>query len=72
MRSGALLGSVPVSLRCLNLVTTAEGVEMEQQKKQLRIPGCTEMQDYLLSPPICRDEVTRMFDARAEARRGAA
>jgi EAL domain-containing protein (putative c-di-GMP-specific phosphodiesterase class I) len=33
-----------------NIVTTAEGVETEQQRDLLRALGCTEMQGYLFSP----------------------
>jgi EAL domain-containing protein (putative c-di-GMP-specific phosphodiesterase class I) len=33
-----------------NIMTTAEGVETEQQRDLLRTLGCTEMQDYLFSP----------------------
>jgi diguanylate cyclase (GGDEF)-like protein/PAS domain S-box-containing protein len=33
-----------------NIVTTAEGVETEQQRDLLRTLGCTEMQGYLFSP----------------------
>jgi diguanylate cyclase (GGDEF)-like protein len=33
-----------------NMVTTAEGVETEQQRDLLRTLGCTEMQGYLFSP----------------------
>jgi EAL domain-containing protein (putative c-di-GMP-specific phosphodiesterase class I) len=34
-----------------NMITTAEGVETEQQKELLRELGCTEMQGYLFSRP---------------------
>ncbi len=34
-----------------NMITTAEGVETEQQKSLLRELGCTEMQGYLFSRP---------------------
>ena len=35
----------------LGMVTTAEGVETEEQLQQVREQGCTEMQGYLFSPP---------------------
>jgi diguanylate cyclase (GGDEF)-like protein/PAS domain S-box-containing protein len=35
----------------LNMITTAEGVETEQQLEIIRAAGCTEMQGYLFSPP---------------------
>ena len=37
--------------KCLNMVSTAEGVETQQQLEQLQSIGCTEMQGYLFSPP---------------------
>jgi diguanylate cyclase (GGDEF)-like protein/PAS domain S-box-containing protein len=43
----------------LNMITTAEGVETEQQLKILRAIGCNEMQGYLLSPPRNREELRR-------------
>ena len=35
----------------LGIVTTAEGVETEEQLELVRRAGCTEMQGYLASPP---------------------
>jgi diguanylate cyclase (GGDEF)-like protein len=35
----------------LGIVTTAEGVETEEQLELVRRAGCTEMQGYLVSPP---------------------
>lgn len=35
----------------LNMTTTAEGVETEEQLRQLRAEGCTEIQGFLFSPP---------------------
>jgi diguanylate cyclase (GGDEF)-like protein/PAS domain S-box-containing protein len=43
----------------LDMITTAEGVETEQQLKILRAIGCNEMQGYLLSPPRNREELRR-------------
>ena len=36
----------------LNVTTTAEGVETEQQLEQIRRLGFTEMQGYLFSQPL--------------------
>jgi len=44
-----------------DMMTTAEGVETEQQKNLLYILGCTEMQGYLFSPAISAVEVRRLL-----------
>ena len=35
----------------LNIVTTAEGVETQNQLEILRTEGCTDVQGYFFSPP---------------------
>src|SRR5262249_14410608 len=35
----------------LGMITTAEGVETEEQLEILRSEGCTQVQGYLFSPP---------------------
>jgi EAL domain-containing protein (putative c-di-GMP-specific phosphodiesterase class I) len=45
----------------LGIVSTAEGVETEQQFEALREVGCTEMQGYLLSRPRPIAEIGRFF-----------
>src|SRR3954471_13260358 len=44
-----------------DMTTTAEGVETEQQRNLLYIPGCTEMQGYLFSPAIPAADVRRLL-----------
>lgn len=44
-----------------DMMTTAEGVETEQQKNLLYILGCSEMQGYLFSPAISAVEVRRLL-----------
>jgi diguanylate cyclase (GGDEF)-like protein len=44
-----------------DMMTTAEGVETEQQRNLLHILGCTEMQGYLFSPAIPAAEVRRLL-----------
>jgi diguanylate cyclase (GGDEF)-like protein/PAS domain S-box-containing protein len=48
----------------LGMITTAEGVETEEQLRQVREQGCTEFQGYLVSPPIRASELAP-FLARA-------
>jgi diguanylate cyclase (GGDEF)-like protein len=45
----------------LNIATTAEGVETEEQMDQVRVEGCTEMQGFLFSKAVPAEEVHRLF-----------
>ena len=36
-------------VNCLNMISTAEGVETQQQLEALQAIGCTEMQGYVFS-----------------------
>jgi EAL domain-containing protein (putative c-di-GMP-specific phosphodiesterase class I) len=38
--------------RCLDMVTTAEGVETIEQLELLRIAGCGQVQGYLFGVPV--------------------
>ena len=50
---GLTLVSVIINLaRALRLNTVAEGVETEEQLRQLRLLGCEEMQGYLFGRPV--------------------
>jgi EAL domain-containing protein (putative c-di-GMP-specific phosphodiesterase class I) len=46
----------------LNIATTAEGVESEQQFERLHAEGCDTVQGFLLGRPVPADDVTRMFE----------
>jgi EAL domain-containing protein (putative c-di-GMP-specific phosphodiesterase class I) len=46
-------------------MTTAEGVETEQQRNLLYILGCNEMQGYLFSPAIPAAEVRRLLQTHS-------
>jgi predicted signal transduction protein with EAL and GGDEF domain len=45
----------------LNMATTAEGVESEQQFERLREEGCDTVQGFLLGMPVPVEDVARMF-----------
>jgi EAL domain-containing protein (putative c-di-GMP-specific phosphodiesterase class I) len=45
----------------LGMITTAEGVETEEQLKILRAEGCTQVQGYLFSKPRPAAEVPEMI-----------
>jgi diguanylate cyclase (GGDEF)-like protein/PAS domain S-box-containing protein len=70
--SAAIVRAVAGLAQSLHMTTTAEGVETELQLDHVRSLGCTEMQGFLFSPPVCVRDVARMFDAQTKSRRGAA
>ena len=43
------------------MVTTAEGVETQEQLDILRAEGCTQVQGYLFSPPRPLAEIPAML-----------
>ena len=54
-----------------DMITTAEGVETEQQRDTVQMLGCTQMQGYLFSRPLPARELRAMLAAegpRSEAR----
>jgi EAL domain-containing protein (putative c-di-GMP-specific phosphodiesterase class I) len=46
-----------------NMITTAEGVETEQQRDMLRALGCSEMQGWLFSPARTAADIRQLFFA---------
>ena len=56
----------------LNMTTTAEGIETEQQRQKVCELGCTEMQGYLFSPPRPVHEINRLFLSTIEQTANAA
>ena len=46
-----------------NMITTAEGVETEQQREMLRALGCSEMQGWLFSPARAAADIRQLFFA---------
>jgi EAL domain-containing protein (putative c-di-GMP-specific phosphodiesterase class I) len=67
-------GSEPVAIvqavanlaKCLNMTSTAEGVETQQQMDILQSMGCTEMQGYLFSRARPAKEIRQFFKQRPE------
>jgi len=49
-------------------LTTAEGVETEQQLEHVRFLGCTEMQGYLFSPQRRVEDIRRLLRPRVVKR----
>jgi EAL domain-containing protein (putative c-di-GMP-specific phosphodiesterase class I) len=65
--SMAIVRAVAGLGRSLGIVTTAEGVETEEQLELLRREGCTQAQGYLFSPPRPAAEVERMLSDASTA-----
>jgi diguanylate cyclase (GGDEF)-like protein len=59
--SFAIIKGVTSLAHSLNMITTVEGVETEEQLDRVRRLGCAEIQGYLLSPPKSLEEITRQF-----------
>jgi EAL domain-containing protein (putative c-di-GMP-specific phosphodiesterase class I) len=57
----AIVNAVAGLAKCLNMVSTAEGVETQQQLEQLQSVGCTEMQGYLFSRARPASEIEELF-----------
>jgi len=57
----AIVSAVAGLAKCLNMISTAEGVETQQQLDTLQKAGYTEMQGYLFSRARPAHEVVRFF-----------
>jgi EAL domain-containing protein (putative c-di-GMP-specific phosphodiesterase class I) len=68
----AIVHAVAGLAKCLNMISTAEGVETQQQLDKLHSIGCTEMQGYLFSRARPAGEIAQLFVSQAERARGAA
>ncbi len=66
--SGAIVQAITGLARNLGMVTTAEGVETEEQLERVKALGCTEMQGYLFSPPRHKRELARLLKPRPARR----
>jgi len=59
------------NLACnLNMTTTAEGVETQEQLETVKALGCTEVQGYLFAPAMAAEDFARLFLPRAAANMG--
>jgi diguanylate cyclase (GGDEF)-like protein len=48
------------------IITTAEGVETEEQMRCLNLEGCTEVQGYFFSKPVPADEIAELLKSLAD------
>src|SRR5215471_248691 len=62
----AIVNAVTGLANGLNMISTAEGVETQQQADTLYAMGCTEMQGYLFSRARPAEEIVRMFLATSK------
>ena len=68
----AIVNAVAGLAKCLNMTSTAEGVETQQQMDVLQSIGCTEMQGYLFSHARPASEIRRFFVQGQVEKAGAA
>ena len=68
----AIVNAVAGLARCLNMTSTAEGVETQQQLEALQSIGCTEMQGYLFSRARPASEIRQFFTQGRLPKAGAA
>jgi EAL domain-containing protein (putative c-di-GMP-specific phosphodiesterase class I) len=64
--SDAIVQAIITLANSLNMTTTAEGVETEQQAEALRAMGCIEMQGYLFSRPKAAHEIRQRLVSRTK------
>ncbi len=57
----AIVHAVAGLANCLNMISTAEGVETQQQLETLQAIGCTEMQGFLFSHARPAKDIMRFF-----------
>jgi diguanylate cyclase (GGDEF)-like protein/PAS domain S-box-containing protein len=69
--SGSIVRAIIGLARSLDMTTVAEGVETEEQLAALRAAGCTEIQGFLLSPPLRLPQLLRMIATPARRAVGA-
>lgn len=62
--SSAIVQAVTELAHRLNMTTTAEGIETQDQLDRIEALGCTEMQGYLFSRPLPAKDVVRLFPLR--------
>lgn len=67
----ALVGAIVKLAKSFHLGVIAEGVETEEQRRQLTIAGCTEFQGFLLGLPMPAEEVAELFEIPAMMHRQA-
>jgi len=70
--SDAIVRAITSLATGLGMITTAEGVETEDQLKWLQEVGCTEVQGYLISRPIPPKAVELLLERTSDSARKSA
>ncbi|MBM0206565.1 EAL domain-containing protein [Micromonospora sp. STR1s_5] len=65
--SAILVHSIVHLGRALGLIVTAEGVETKEQHRFLQALGCHQLQGYLFSRPVPREEIDRLLGLQPDA-----
>jgi diguanylate cyclase (GGDEF)-like protein len=60
--SMAIVRAVTSLAKSLNIGTTAEGVETEEQLEMLRAEGCTEVQGFMISRPMASEDIAAFLN----------
>ena len=60
--SSSIIKAIIAICGSMGMVTTAEGVETEEQLAQLRQEGCDEVQGYLFSMPVPQEEIAELVE----------
>jgi diguanylate cyclase (GGDEF)-like protein/PAS domain S-box-containing protein len=68
----AIIKGVTSLAASLNMITTIEGVETQEQLDHVRPLGCAEIQGYLFSPPKSFEEISQMLRTEPEVESSAA
>ena len=60
-KNSAIVEAIITMARAQGLQTTAEGVETDQQREALKALGCDNIQGFLMSRPIAREEIIALL-----------
>jgi diguanylate cyclase (GGDEF)-like protein len=63
---GVIIQAIVALGRALGMGIVIEGVETEEERVLLRLAGCNEMQGYLFSRPVAREEIDRLLQQRID------
>jgi diguanylate cyclase (GGDEF)-like protein len=63
----AIVRATASMAKSMNITTTAEGVETQEQLDKIRALGCTEMQGYLVSRPLHAADIAALLVLQSDA-----
>src|SRR5262249_21474541 len=59
--AAAVIKAITDLAAALGMETTGEGVEESEQLEQLKTQGCTSVQGFRSSQPVCAEEIPQLF-----------